>query len=251
MSKGRTPRTLSVIRKHQLTPHMLRVTFGGDDLSDFPQNPNSAHIKLRLTEPEDPSIEKPVLRTYTVRHFDPVKLEMAVDFVLHESDGPASQWATNCTVGETIRIMGPGPTKLVDHDADWFLLVGDMSALPAIAANIEMLPSDARGMAIIEVINEEDQQDFATPDDLQIRWCVNSDPEQDNSVLFDAVNEFAWLDGRPSVWVAGEFSQSLAIRRFLVQERNVTRHDMYASSYWQIGQTEDGHRVSKASLRNV
>ena len=37
-------------------------------------------------------------------------------------------------------VSGPGPKKLVDMNADWFLIAGDMSALPAISVNLEKLP---------------------------------------------------------------------------------------------------------------
>ena len=226
---------------------MLRITFGGAELGDFPADQNSAYVKLRMTEPPPDSDEKPVIRTYTVRNFDADSRELDVDFVLHDIDGPAARWAADCGPGDKIRIMGPGPKKLVDYVADWFLLAGDMSALPAISANIEGMPDDARGYALLEVIDPADRQDISAPDGLDIRWLVNPHPDVANTLLLDAVRSLDWLDGQPSVWVAGEFSQTLAIRKHLKEDRNVSRDALYASSYWQIGQTEDGHRVSKSA----
>jgi len=52
---------------------MLRTTLGGDALADFPEDQNGACIKLRMTEPDPESEEKPVIRTYTVRYFDAVR----------------------------------------------------------------------------------------------------------------------------------------------------------------------------------
>jgi len=236
------PRTLEVIRKHALTPHMLRVTLGGPGITGFPEDSDGGYIKIHLGDGEGHSDTSRV-RTYTVRRFDGRNID--VDFVLHESDGPAARWAQSCRPGDTIKVGGPGPRKSVDPSADWVLIAGDMSALPAICANIERMSPTAKGFALLEVIGDEDRQDLRAPEGLQVKWLVNPDPETENSVLFDAVRSLAWLPGRPCVWVAGEFNQSLAIRSYLKAEHGVTRDHMYASSYWQIGHTEDGHRINK------
>ncbi|MBU2676910.1 MAG: siderophore-interacting protein [Gammaproteobacteria bacterium] len=223
---------------------MLRVTLGGPELDGFPEDANGGYIKLRLAEANADS-KKPLVRTYTVRHYDPATRDLDVDFVIHDSDGPAVSWAQTCKPGDEIMVGGPGPKRLLDFSADWFLLVGDMSALPAISANIERMSADAKGYALLEIIHENDRQDLDSPPNLQVDWIVNSEPESHNGVLLDHVKALDWLPGRPSVWVAGEFSQSLSIRSLMKTSRKITREQMYASSYWQIGQTEDGHKISK------
>lgn len=237
------PRLLQVIRKEKITPHMLRITLGGDDLHNFPEDQNSAYIKLRLPKENQP--DEYWVRTYTVRDFKPELGELDVDFVLHDIEGPASNWAKQCVAGDTIQVGGPGPKKLLDYSADWFLIAGDMSALPAISANIEGLPEDARGYALIEIINDQDQQEINCPDDFEIIWLTNPTPEKPNGKLQAAMQDIEWLEGEPSIWVAGEISTSLDIRGYLLKTKDVNRKQMYASSYWQIGQSEDGHKISK------
>ena len=250
MSQRPPPRPLVVLRKEAVTPHMLRVTLGGPGLEGFPDESDGAYIKLRLAEQEGEA-GKALVRTYTVRHYNADLQEMDVDFVVHESDGPAVNWARTCKSGDEIEVGGPGPKKPLNPDADWFLLAGDMSALPAISANIERMEPDAKGYALLEIIGEEDRQSLNTPKDLQIEWIVNRDPERENSVLLDRIKALQWLPGRPYVWVAGEFSQSLAIRSLMKSARDVDRKDMYASSYWQIGQSEDGHKISKREVADA
>lgn len=233
-----------MLRKECVSPNMLRVTLGGPGLAGFPDDQDGAYIKLRLAEPESNG-GKPMLRTYTVRHYRSDTGELDIDFVLHDVDGPAADWARQCKPGDAIRIGGPGPRKTASQSADWYLFAGDMSALPAISANLESLPRNAKGYALLEIIDEGDKQDIDAPASMQISWIVNPHPGHENSVLLDAVRSVELLDGEIYAWVAGEFSQTLAIRKWLREERNVTREQMYASSYWQIGQTEDGHRVSK------
>ncbi|MFK8031889.1 MAG: siderophore-interacting protein [Gammaproteobacteria bacterium] len=241
------PRKLSVIRKAMVTPNMLRVTLGGPELAGFPEDADGGYVKLRLGMQDD---DKPLVRTYTVRKYDSKANEIEVDFVVHESEGPAANWAVSCEEGDQIQVGGPGPRKSLDSQADWFLLVGDMSALPAISVNLERLHPNAKGYALLEVIHADDRQDLNIPPGIKVDWIVNSDPEQANEILFNAVKALHWLDGQPSVWVAGELSQSLAIRTYLKSDRGVTAKQMYASSYWQIGHTEDGHRISKQNIES-
>jgi NADPH-dependent ferric siderophore reductase len=239
-----------VLRRESVTPHILRVTLGGPGLDGFPDDSDGGYIKLRLAEPESTD-GKPSVRTYTVRRYDMKAQELDVDFVVHESDGPAVNWAQSCRPGDKIKVGGPGPKKLLNQEADWFLVVGDMSALPAISANLERLPADAKGYALLEIIDEADKQSLKVPDGLQLEWIVNGDPERENSLLFDRVKALEWLPGDPYIWVAGEFSQSLAIRKLMKTEHKIARDQMYASSYWQIGQTEDGHKVSKREVADA
>jgi len=192
------PRVLRVLRKASITPHMLRVTLGGPGLNGFPEDSNGGYIKLHL-DSADSEPAKTLIRTYTVRYYKADLQELDVDFVIHDSEGPAATWAQTCEPGDEIKVGGPGPKKLLDFDADWFLLVGDMSALPAISANIERMSSDAKGYALIEILDEQDKQELDIPKNLQIEWVVNPHPEKQNSVLLDKVKSLEWLAGRPSV----------------------------------------------------
>lgn len=249
MRKRPPPRTLDVLHKTAVSPNMLRVTLGGPGMNGFPDDQDGAYVKLRLAEPATDD-DKPLIRTYTVRYYRAESGEMDLDFVLHDIDGPAADWARTCEPGDQVKVGGPGPKKIADPGADWYLFAGDMSALPAIGANLEALPRDARGYAVIEVIDAADRQEIDAPAGVRVEWIVNPHPDRENTILLDRVQQLEWLDGEPYAWVAGEFSQSLAIRAWLKDHRGLTRDRMYASSYWQIGQTEDGHRVSKSQVKD-
>ncbi len=249
--KRPTPRLLTVIRSQKLTPHMQRIVLGGPGLEDFPLDRESANFKLILPRSGqeevnlDGSGEKPLVRTYTIRSFDPVKQEISVDFMLHEDPGPASSWAIQAQPGDRVGFAGPGPAKFVDFEADWFFFVGDMSALPAIAANIERLPENARGYAVLEILDEADKQDLPFPEAVEVHWVINPHPTRANRLLLDAAMDKAWLEGSPSVWIAGEGNMVKPLRRYMKQERQVDPDRLYASPYWQQGLTEDAHQAQK------
>ncbi|WFF42469.1 siderophore-interacting protein [Salinicola endophyticus] len=234
------PRAFTVLARQPLTPHMLRLTLGGEAMRTFPADQASAYIKLVLPREDDTPAR---MRTYSVRRQREDAIE--VDFVLHADGGPAANWARNARPGDIIEIAGPGPVKRVAEDADWYLLVGDMTALPAIAANLERLPPQAVGEVIIEVISEADIQPLTAPPGMRISWRIESHPGRDSEGLLRAVSELAWRPGKAGIWIACEFSAMRRLRRHLLDERGVDKREMYLSSYWKYGASEDGHRLSK------
>lgn len=240
-SRALPPRNLSVMEVIDITPHLRRIRFCGEDLHDFPEDQESSYVKL-LLEHQGELVRRP----YTVRKFDFINKILDIDFVLHGDAGPASAWAAAAKVGDCIPVGGPGSRKLVDFSADWFLLAGDMTALPAISVNLEKLPPEARGYAAIEVVDAADVQPLSCPAGVEVHWVINPEPRADHFPLLNKVREFELLPGRPFMWVAGEFHTSREIRRYLKFERQVSKQDLYASSYWHIGLSEDRHKQVKA-----
>jgi NADPH-dependent ferric siderophore reductase len=234
------PRTLHVISSRSVTPNMLRVTLGGAGMAQFPAEQAGAYIKLMYPQPGS---DRPLMRTYTVR--SQRKGEIDVDFVLHEDAGPASAWARGVKPGDAILVGGPGPRKLVDASADWFLLAADMTALPALSVNLELLPADARGHALIEVIDEADIQSLVHPAGIELHWLVNPHPGERPTLLADAVRALEWLPGNVGAWAACEFSSMRELRKVLRDEHPVERGRLYISSYWKRGSSEDQHKVIK------
>lgn len=234
------PRKLEVIRTAQISSNMQRVTLGGDGLATFPPDQESAYIKL-LFPPE--TGDRPMLRTYTVRFQR--EDEIDVDFVIHDDGGPAASWALSTRPGDTILIRGPGPKKLLNPEADWFLIVGDMTALPAIGANIEQLPATAIGHAVIEIINEADIQKLSAPANFNVQWLINPHPGENSQLLVDHVKQLPWGKGESSVWAACEFNTMRKLRDYFRNDRQLDKTNLYISSYWKHGSNEDAHRAVK------
>ena len=259
--KRSAPRLGEVIRKTQLSPNMLRVTFGGEAMKGFPTDAASANIKLLLPQAEHDHaayIEalngtgtKPIKRTYTVANYDADSNELDIDFALHSHAGPATAFALNAKLGDLVGIAGPSQPKLVNKDADWFLIAGDMTAIPAIEANLRYLPDNARGHIVIEVQDDNDKRDFAKPDLMQLTYLLNSKPEDGGSILAETVTSLEWLPGTPSVWMAGESSGVREVRTYLAKTKLLDRRCRYTSGYWQIGQDEDDFQLVKRSEPDI
>lgn len=243
MAQAQQVRQLVVKNIQQLSPHYLRITLGGEQLAGFPEDVEGSHLKLVFSA-EDTQ-PRPTLRTYTIRYFRPQLNELDIDFVCHQGDGLASCWAQNVKKGETITIRGPGSKKYVNPDADWFLIAGDMTALPAAAAMLESLRADAQGYAIFEVRDKADCIPLTMPEGITLIWRIQPNVDCESEGLLDEMKAVPWLDGEPYVFAAGENSITRKIRRYLVCERQLSRQKIYVSSYWKIGMQEEQHKVHK------
>jgi NADPH-dependent ferric siderophore reductase len=155
---GKPSTRLIVQRTELLTRRLRRVWFGGPDFNRYqPNRFTDCYVKLVFPrsgvvypEPFDlptirrdlPSAQWPVQRTYTVRKHDPGAQQLAIDFVHHGDDGIAGPWSARAQPGDELLMLGPGGAYSPNPDADWHLFVADESALPAVAAALEVLRAE-------------------------------------------------------------------------------------------------------------
>ena len=242
----RPPRVLTVKSAVFLTPNMRRLTLGGDALANFPTGSEGAHIKLLF---EQSALDKPAMRTYTVAQQRSAQNEIDIDFMLHDSNSMeqalAAPWSLAAKPGDTISIFGPCLASYINLDAEHFLLAADMTALPALTVSLKTLPNKARGKVFIEVLSEEDKQSLPHPESVEVVWVINDDPGSDSSPLYHAIEQADWPEGRIAGWVACEFKTMKKIRGYLKGERGLEKSQLYISSYWKRGNTEEQHKVIK------
>ncbi|WP_422344908.1 siderophore-interacting protein [Parasphingorhabdus sp.] len=237
------PRILKVIDSFRFTPNMHRITLGGDGMAGFPREQNGGYVKIMPPVPED---SKRIVRTYTIRSQSETGID--VDFALHGSDeesGPATSWAISAKVGDSIKVGGPGAAKPLPEGRGPFLLVGDMTALPAISVNLEALPDDATGNAIILIREADDKQDIAKPAGMKIQWIAEPDLGANPSLLSGAARELPAIAKFAYAWVACEFEAMKLLRQFLRVEEEFGPERLYISSYWKRGLVEDEHKQIK------
>ncbi|GAM05304.1 MAG: siderophore-interacting protein [Pseudomonadota bacterium] len=239
------PRTLTVLARQQVSPSMIRLTLGGEGLADFPHGQEGGYVKLMF--PPAPGKAKPTLRTYTIRAQRAGEID--VDFALHGVEngvsGPATNWAVSTEIGSTIEVGGPGAAKPLPEGFDFYLVAGDMTAIPAISVNLEALDREAKGYAVIEIQQEDDRVEIDAPDGVEIRWVVNPEPGQQPQWLVEALRAYGWPEGRVYAWAASEFSAMRLMRTYLREEKALTPAELYISSYWKQGLDEESHKVVK------
>ena len=246
-----TPRSLRVVKQRLISSNLKRITFAGDDLTDFPIDSASGYVKISFdVKSPSPSTlalgadQKTVKRSFTIRAFRADECELDIDFVLHGDDGPASIWSNAVRIGDVVSIVGPGPTKLVDQSADWFAFFGDLSALPAIAVNLEKIHSSSLGFAFLQVPSIASCTELNAPTGVEICWLVQPNPMEGIKELLASLHGLTWLKGNPYVWVAGEFALMRGARKVLKSTRKHLAGS-YSSSYWKDGASQEGHRRAK------
>lgn len=242
-------REMTVVDVSDLTPHMRRITLSGSDLGRFATD-EDLHVRLFFPQPGQPPVWpargedglelpmeaglRPFVRKYTIRHIDLATGLVAIDFVLHEDPGPGSDWAKSAKQGDLIGMAGPGGRGA--RQADWMILAGDETALPAIARILEGLAPETEGVALIEVESVSDELRLTHPDGIEIRWLHRAAGDEG---LAGAVCRIPIPMHRSHFcWAGAEFDSAQAIRRYWKRECGVGKLDQLAVSYWRKGVPE-------------
>jgi len=245
-------RMLQVKAVRQLRPSMLRITLAGDELEGFVSAAYDDHVKLFFPEPGQARPPLPVAtpegmsfpdgrpqaRDYTPRRYDAAAGELDIDFALHEA-GPATAWALQAKPGDYLGLGGPRGSFVLEKEFDWYLLVGDETALPAIGRRLEELPAGARAIVVAEVENVAEEQDFSSAATLNLHWVHR----RAGASLLEAVAALQLPPGDGYAWVACESDAARALRQLLVEERGLAKSRVKASGYWKRGSanTHENH----------
>ena len=239
-------RRLQVLRVVDITPRMRRVTLGGPELAGFVSLGSDDHIKLLFPQNaqeqaalESPSFSikgdgpQPAMRDYTPRRYDLSIGELDIDFVLH-GDGPASTWAEQVQVGQHLYIGGPRGSMIVPDIFDSYLLIGDETAIPAIARRLEELPAGRKVLAVIEIADAAEQQVLSSAAEVEVIWVLRG---QDD--LLDVVRNLTLPSGTLYSFVATETKLSRQVRRVLLDTHKVDEQYLKAVGYWRAEGSEE------------
>jgi NADPH-dependent ferric siderophore reductase len=244
-----------------LTPSLIRVVLEGGDLASLVMpDATDAYINVafrpvdapydEVFDPQTvrnhhPDAEPPARRRYTVRTWDPSTHRLTLDFVVHGDSGVAGPWAATARPGDVLVFTGPNGGFRPDPSIDWHLMLGDESALPAIAASLEALPANARAVVRVVCDGPDHELDLPSTADVDLAWLHRAGDERDESLLLAAVEAVDFGGGRPFGFVHGEADEIRAVRRHLLEERGLTRQDLSCSPYWRRTMTDEAWRRIK------
>lgn len=269
MAKIPTGRLVAeVTRKEYITPHYIRVYLYSEDVLLFKEATIGDNNKIAVppkgfNEVHFPNLDEathqwihppkeiaPSIRTYTHRGINLETKELIIDFVDHGDGGPASRWVREAEAGSKLGVMMRLEGKELYPKADWYLLVGDATAIPVFSAILETLPSTAKGVCIIEVHEKADEQIFETKADIEFKWLHNQNPHLESN-LPDAVKGISVPGVSKFGYVAAEFSNVKEIRTYLRKEKGWKQEELYAYSYWKAGVAEDQSQADRQKEKNT
>lgn len=233
---GTSRRALAVKSVTRLTPNMIRVIFEGEELAGFTSLGFDDHLKLFVPESDANGAEPQLVgRNYTPRRYDAETGELAIDFALHDA-GPATRWAEQATAGQPVAIGGPRASFIIPLTYEWHLLVGDDTALPAIARRLEELPAGTRVVVIAEVDSQADEIPLPTDADASIHWIHRKGaPAGQAEHLAGALRTIDLPAGDYYAWVACEGAVAKALRTQLLAENGAQPKWTRAAAYWRHG----------------
>ena len=204
-----------VVRREVLSEHLVRIVLGGPGGFTSTGVPDEW---VALTVPGQFQT-----RYYTVRSWDPAASELVIDVVVHEH-GLVTEWTQTDCVGDVVGVSAPKGSFELPPGASWVLLVGDLTALPAIARIGGS--TDLPVTAYVETADGPLEGYVGFP----VTWLEPPMPEE--SGLADLVSGLAWPEGDGYFWMAGESAQMRAIRRHLRHDLGMPSTAYDVMGYW-------------------
>ncbi|MCZ4498531.1 MAG: hypothetical protein JWQ74_1084 [Marmoricola sp.] len=293
---------LEAVSVERISPSYVRVVFSSPALADFGVDGPRYDQRIKLifpardAEPVDlaavdetwmetwyarPEGERGYMRTYTIRDVlgEGAETCFVVDVVVHQDGlaGPGGSWGLAAKPGDKVVVMAPrrgvpfGGIEFDQPAGTHLLLVGDETALPAIASILEDLAPDVQGVVFLEVPDAGDLADLRAPTGVEICWVPRGHTDPGTRLIPAVRSHFGlepgewvdpadvdpdlwetptWsssgdaLDGgeRPDgpladlyAWIAGESRMVTTLRRALVNELEVDRTRVAFMGYWRKG----------------
>jgi NADPH-dependent ferric siderophore reductase len=215
-----------VVRAAPVTPRMRRVTVQAPTLAGVEIKP-AQDVELLLREPSG----RRVKRRYTIRHARPAGGELDLDVLLH-GDGPGARWGESARPGDVLELQGPRG-KLELRSAAFHLLVGDESALPAIAAISESLPTGERAAALVEVQGAADELPIA----CSVSWIHRGAAAPGSADLLTNALGALTLPAGSRAYLLGESRAMIALRP-VVAGLGVEHEAIFVKGYWNVGRPD-------------
>lgn len=253
-------RELTVLRRQQLTPRMVRLTLGGDNMAGFESHISDEHVKLVFVSSEEDLKRVPTqdgdklhwprpflpMWDYSVRRYGRDDAEIDIDFALHDG-GVASAWAQSAQLGSTVWVAGPPRGMRVPDAFTWRAYLGDETALPAIARTVSELPREVRGVVVVEVEDEAERQDLDVPEGMEVRWLYrHRQAAGTTGQLAQAARGIEIPHGGGAyVWYGGEQGAIKPLRAW-VKAAGLSNGEFDLTGYWRRGKT--GNQITAGDV---
>ena len=231
----------------RLGPGMVRVSFGGHDMQDYPTT-GVGDEYVRLFFPDEPDgevrmpfvadrgwdypegVEPSQMRTYTIRAHRGGEVD--IDFVVHEG-GIAADWALQAAPGQRVALNPPQGLYARPGGARRQLLIADEPALPAALRIAELTGHVVETTVLVEIRGSENElhAELEGEDPSAYRWLRGTGNGSTPSQLVDALRREP-IEQDTYVWVAGEARLTRQARSYLRHELGLPAEAYKCVGYW-------------------
>ena len=255
---------VTLTAREKVSPSFVRLTVTGDGLKEY--RPMGADQWFRLFLPTDdsggqaglkilpdmsirsmaaytltPPSRRPLIRNYTTVEYRPAdpaagRATAELDFDVYVDDshtGPGLTWAREAAIGSASALLDEGRLYAPPSSSTRELLVGDESALPAIAGILNQAPPTLSGLVVVEVGDRGDIRDLTPPHGVEVVWKVRGADDEPGSLATDEVRRRGIRDGLTYAYLAGPSSMATGLRRHLVRDCAVPKDIVSFTGYWR------------------
>ena len=118
-----------------------------------------------------------------------------------------------------------------------YLLLGDLTAVPAIARWLSVLPDGAMAQVLIAARTDDDVIELHCDQPIWVLWLTDlSIPEADHLPL--ALERLKLYSEDTFAWAAGEAEAMAAVRRVLLEQHGLPRENVKVTGYWRREQPD-------------
>lgn len=242
---------LTVLRIERLSHSFIRINFSCD--KQLTVNPLwiCPHLKLLFADPSTGTIIFPQLddnnkilindkirqlaRSYSIRHYDETTQQLTIDFAIHQ-EGLASVWAQQAKVNDQIGLVGTAAKLMFNQQS--LVLIGDITAVPAICYTLEHLPNNVNVQAFIEVNHPTDIMALPNSLNTHVNWLIQ-DVNQPNQLVETIKKANIVHSDNLLIWGGMERDLAQQIRHTLKDNYPHLPPDAFhIISYWRHGFAE-------------
>lgn len=230
-SFGARDHVATVIETVRIAPHLVRIRMSSPTLFEDVDAEPAAWLRFWFPDPDGSTTE--FQRAYTISEADVAAGRFAVDVVLHEPAGPASQWARAVQPGATIAVMalmGSSRFDAPEQQPAGYLLIGDSASIPGMNGIIGVVPGD---VPIEMYLEQHDANDPSIPIAEHPRLRVHWVARRDEKSLAAAIESRDWSDWY--AWATPEATVLKHVRARLRDEFGFPKSEVHAQAYWSAG----------------
>lgn len=216
-----------IVHKAQLSAHAYHIRIQSDNFATADYVPGH-FLRVFCGYGKDVSLGEKV-RSYSVWKFDPENRSADLAICTH-SEGPGTQWARECRVGDTVYFTWHKGKFTVDDSADHYLFIGDLSALAHVYAINRHLPAAKHRHGIVYA---ETEAEFFADIDGQWPFSLHVLPVNPAEALIQEIkNTVPHSKGKGIVYIGGDSRVCVALNTYFKKELGWETRQIKTKPFW-------------------